>query len=113
MKIPNKAKLIEFLNSTKYNVPGAVGIVTATSIDLDEDSVWESNHDLKATLNVAGATLCTSGRLLNNITSTGSLQNAKIKIPENVSLTSAVAKNNSGVINLVSVNAASTATATR
>ena len=33
-------------------------------------------------------------------------------IPENVSLTSAVAKNNSGVINLVSVNAASTATAT-
>ena len=113
MKIPNKAKLIEFLNSTKYNVPGAVGIVTATSINLDEDSVlWESNYDLKATLNVAGATLCTSGRLLNNITSTGSLQNAKIKIPENVSLTSAVAKNNSGVINLVSVNAASTATAT-
>ena len=40
------------------------------------------------------------------------MQNAKIKIPENVSLTSAVAKNNSGVINLVSVNAASTATAT-
>ena len=119
MTIPNKAKLIKFLNSTKYNVPGAVGIVTATSIDLDErlkgsslDSVWESNYDLKATLNVAGATLCTSGRLLNNITSTGSLQNAKIKIPENVSLTSAVAKNNSGVINLVSVNAASTATAT-
>ena len=113
MTIPNKAKLIEFLNSTKYNVPGAVGIVTATSINLDEDSVlWESNYDLKATLNVAGATLCTSGRLLNNITSTGSLQNAKIKIPENVSLTSAVAKNNSGVINLVSVNAASTATAT-
>ena len=112
MTIPNKAKLIEFLNSTKYNVPGAVGIVTATSIDLDEGGVWESNHDLKATLNVAGATLCTSGRLLNNITSTGSLQNAKIKIPENVSLTSAVAKNNSGVINLVSVNAASSATAT-
>lgn len=112
MIIPNKAKLIEFLNSTKYNVPGAVGIVTATSINLDEDGVWESNYDLKATLNVAGATLCTSGRLLNNITSTGSLQNAKIKIPENVSLTSAVAKNNSGVINLVSVNAASTATAT-
>ena len=112
MKITNKAELIEFLNSTKYNVPGAVGIVTATSIDLDERGVWESNYDLKATLNVAGATLCTSGRLLNNITSTGSLQNAKIKIPENVSLTSAVAKNNSGVINLVSVNAASTATAT-
>lgn len=114
MTITNKAELIEFLNSTKYNVPGAVGIVTATSIDLDEDSVcvWKSNYDLKATLNVAGATLCTSGRLLNNITSTGSLQNAKIKIPENVSLTSAVAKNNSGVINLVSVNAASTATAT-
>ena len=113
MTIPNKAKLIEFLNSTKYNVPGAVGIVTATSINLDEDSVlWESNYDLKATLNVAGATLCTSGRLLNNITSTGSLQNAKIKIPENVSLSSAVAQNNSGVINLVSVNAASTATAT-
>ena len=112
MTITNKAELIEFLNSTKYNVPGAVGIVTATSIDLDKDSVWESNYDLKATLNVAGATLCTSGRLLNNITSTGSLQNAKIKIPENVSLSSAVAKNNSGVINLVSVNAASTATAT-
>ena len=112
MKITNKAELIEFLNSTKYNVPGAVGIVTATSIDLDSGRVWESNYDLKATLNVAGATLCTSGRLLNNITSTGSLQNAKIKIPENVSLTSAVAKNNSGVINLVSVNAASTATAT-
>lgn len=112
MKITNKAELIEFLNSTKYNVPGAVGIVTATSIDLDEDGIWESSYDLKATLNVAGATLCTSGRLLNNITSTGSLQNAKIKIPENVSLTSAVAKNNSGVINLVSVNAASTATAT-
>lgn len=112
MTITNKAELIEFLNSTKYNVPGAVGIVTATSINLDEGVVWESNYDLKATLNVAGATLCTSGRLLNNITSTGSLQNAKIKIPENVSLTSAVAKNNSGVINLVSVNAASTATAT-
>lgn len=112
MTIPNKAKLIEFLNSTKYNVPGAVGIVTATSIDLDEGGIWESSYDLKATLNVAGATLCTSGRLLNNITSTGALQNAKIKIPENVSLSSAVAQNNSGVINLVSVNAESSATAT-
>ncbi len=112
MIIPDKAKLIEFLSSTTYNVPGAVGIVNATSIDLDEGKKWESKYNLKATLNVAGATLCTSGRLLNNITSTGALQNAKIKIPKNVTLSSAVAQNNNGVINLVSVNAESTATAT-
>ena len=61
--INSKQELIDFLSSPKTNKAGMVGIIGPQTMDLDYEGSWDSEYDLNATLNLAGATLSTSERL--------------------------------------------------
>lgn len=128
--IKSRAELIEFLQNEDLNRAGNVAIIAATELDLDKkitpgatdkdpaiitDDPWTNynNHQLNATLNLAGATLKTSGRLLESISSTGNLIQGTIVMNNTTALPSAIAESNSGTIdniNLLVGNASATAT---
>lgn len=135
--IKSRAELLAFLNSTELNRAGNVAIIAATELDLDKlvtpgatkedpaivtDDPW-TNHNagtaekpfqLNATLNLAGATLKTSGRLVENISSTGNLIQGTIVMNNTTALPSAIAETNDGTIDNISLKVGNaTASATR
>lgn len=103
--ISTKQKLVDFLASNK-NQAGYVGIISANTLDLDEDNVWVTDYDLKATLNVAGATLKTSKRLFKDITTSGSIVNGTIEVKDDVTVDEAIAEKNSGTIEHIKLRTA-------
>ena len=135
--IKSRAELLAFLNDKDLNRAGNVAIIAATELDLDKkvtpgekegdpaiitDDPW-TNHNtgtaekpfqLNATLNLAGATLKTSGRLVKSISSTGNLIQGTIVMNNATALPSAIAETNDGTIDNISVIVGNTsASATR
>lgn len=133
--IKSRAELLAFLNDEDLNRAGNVAIIAATELDLDKmvtpgekegdpaiitPDLW-TNHNtaekpfqLNATLNLAGATLKTSGRLVESISSTGNLIQGTVVMNNTTALPSAIAKTNDGTIDNISVIVGNTsASATR
>lgn len=134
--IKSREELLAFLNSTELNRAGNVAIIAATELDLDKlvtpgatkddpattiDDSWTNYNDgtagksleLNATLNLAGAKLKTSGRLVEKISSTGNLIQGTIVMNNSTALPSAIAATNDGTIDnisLVSGNVSASAT---
>lgn len=102
--INNRAELIEFLTG-EDNKAGNVGLVVPNSLPLDADGQdWDgSGYTLKATLNLAGATLTTKSQLLKDIDRTGSIINGTIHVTDEFDAESAVASVNRGNIERVHV----------
>lgn len=124
--IKSREELLAFLNDADLNRAGNVAIIAATELDLDKlvtpgatdkdpatitDDPWTNYNDgtdsksltLNATLNLAGATLKTSGRLFENISSTGNLIQGTIVMNNTTALPSAIAATNNGTIDHISV----------
>lgn len=124
--IKSRAELLAFLNDEDLNRAGNVAIIAATELDLDKmvtpgekegdpaiitDDPWKNHNtgtaekpfQLNATLNLAGATLKTSGRLVESISSTGNLIQGTIVMNNATALPSAIAETNDGTIDNISV----------
>lgn len=118
--ITSRKELIGFLSDEDANRSGNVAIISAINIDLDKDEngntdPW-TNHsafELKGTLNLAGATLETSGRLFTKLSSTANLINGTIRMKNTAPVTCAIAETNEGTIERVTVSAYNRATASR
>lgn len=101
--INNRKQLEDFLKS-KDNKAGNVALIVPNAISLkDSTEAWDTNYNLKATLNLAGAKLSVNRRLLKNIERTGSIVNGEIIVADDFSGESAVALSNSGTIERVRV----------
>lgn len=130
--IKTRQELIDFLASEDLNKAGNVAIIAATELDLDtkvtpgatdkdedvkEPDPWSGstyqNYTLNATLNLAGATLETSGRLFNQMSSTANLINGNIVMKNTSPVTAAVAQINEGSIDRINVTGYSQASASR
>lgn len=134
--IKSRAELLAFLNDPELNRAGNVAIISATELDLDkkvtpgatkddpsiiEDDPWTNYNDgtsgksltLNATLNLAGATLRSSGRLVETISSTGNLIQGTIVMNNTTGLPSAIAKTNQGTIDHITLMGNQDATVTR
>lgn len=124
--IKSREELLAFLKSTELNRAGNVAIIAATELDLDKkvtpgatkddpaiitEDPWTNYNDgtegksleLNATLNLAGAKLKTSGRLVENISSTGNLIQGTIVMNNTTALPSAIAETNDGTIDNISL----------
>lgn len=103
--IKNRAEFIEFLNDEKKNKPGNVAIFQATQMWLDSDTaVWEDDKTLKATLNLAGATIYTRHRVFKELTNSATIINGNIEILDGTNVDAAIAQVNRGIIERVSLN---------
>lgn len=125
--IKSREELIAFLRDADLNRAGNVAIIAATELDLDKavtggdtptitDDSWanHSTYTLNATLNLAGATLKSSGRLLESISSTGNLLHGTVVMNNATSLPTAIAQTNDGTIdNITLIVGNKTASATR
>lgn len=114
--IKSRAELLSFLGDNDLNRAGNVAIISAIELDLDKlvtpgttkddpptitNDPWtnyNSGLELNATLNLAGATIKTSGRLVKSISSTGNLLHGTIVMNNSTALTSAIAETNDGTI---------------
>lgn len=109
--IKSRQDLIDFLGSTELNKAGNVAIIAANELNLDYDEVRKSsdlwtnhnNQTLNATLNLAGASLKTSGRLFSAMTSTANLINGSVVMNNAQAVPSAIAETNEGTIERVNV----------
>lgn len=116
--IGNKKELLDFLRSSDDNAAGNVGIIAVSSIDLDEDvkdengntlnsdeypAKWPADLVLNSTLNMGGATLKTSSRFLDKISSTGRIINGSIEVKKNTKIETAVCQDNEGSVNRIRV----------
>lgn len=102
--IKTRADLEAFLTDTDKNKPGNVGLIVPGALPLNDGAEWNSdNYNLKATLNLAGATLSVNSRLVNNIERTGSIVNGEIKVDDSFNQECAVANTNLGTIERVHV----------
>lgn len=121
--IVSREQLLSFLQSNR-NKAGNVAIISAQELDLDkkvtpgatsadapkiEDDPWTRYNtlELHASLNMAGATFRTSGRLFETIKSTGNLINGTIVMTNNSEspVDAAIAeKNEGGTIERISVS---------
>lgn len=129
--IKSRAELIDFLSDADLNRAGNVAIIAATELDLDKlvtpgategaeptitDDPWTnySGFTLNATLNLAGASLKSSGRLVQEISSTGNLLHGTIVMNHTMALPSAIAETNKGTIDNINLLVGNTeASATR
>lgn len=101
--INNRTELESFLSDPDKNKPGNVGLLVPNALSLSDGEEWNSTYDLKATLNLAGATLSVNKRLLNNIERTGSIVNGVIKVSDSFNDDCAVATKNEGTIERVHI----------
>lgn len=108
--INTKQELIDFLASEKTNKAGMVGIISPKTMNLDLDGEWVTQYDLNATLNIAGATLSTSSRLFNTISSSGTITNGNIELKNGKTVDAVVAQTNSGTIERLNIRTEKTAT---
>lgn len=111
--INNRKELEDFLSNPDENKPGNVGLIVPGALPLTDGEEWNSNYDLKATLNLAGATLSINKQLLRNIERTGSIVNGEIRVTENFNGETAVAQTNSGTIERVHITTSGELTTTR
>ena len=112
VQITSRDDLINFLKSDK-NKAGTVAIVVPPQLNLEGDGdehkgSWESYNDyeLKATLNLAGATLHTEHQIFNKIGPMGNVINGSITVGNSSSPTevpAAIAKTNLGNIERITV----------
>lgn len=98
--IPNKTKLLEFLNNK--NKPGEIGLISANEIDLDEGNQWEPRA-LNCMLNLAGGTLKCHGKVFTDMSADATLINGTIHITGTSPFTAAIADNNKGNIEQINV----------
>lgn len=111
--INNRWELDQFLKSKEMNKPGNVGLIVPNAMSL-VDSAWVcGEHDLKATLNLAGAKLTTDKQFLGTIERTGSLVNGEIIISDGFNGATSVATKNEGTIERVRVTTSSELTTAR
>lgn len=101
--IENRAQLEAFLNDTDKNKAGNVGLLVPNSLSLSEGDAWPQTYDLKATLNLAGATLNVNRRLFNKIERTGSIVNGVVLVDDAFNGDAAVASVNQGTIERIRV----------
>ena len=92
VQISTRQQLYEFLSNPQKNKAGAVAIIVPNSLNLEKngnaDLAWDYNTDddvnndlpLRATLNLAGATLRTDHPLFKTIYPTGNIVNGTITI---------------------------------
>lgn len=110
--IKSRQDLIDFLGDSDLNSSGNMAIIGATELDLDEDDDPWTNYDdfeLKATLNLASATITSSGRLFKTITSTGNLIQGTVLMNNTSPIPSAIAETNEGTIDNISLVSGSSA----
>lgn len=101
--IKNLDGLKAFLSDEKKNKEGSTGIIQPTELNLDADGAWSSQYTLKATLNLAGCVLKTSHQLFQNMTSSANLVNGTIEVQEDATVKYAIADENFGTIERVTV----------
>mgnify|MGYP003315604463 CR=1 FL=1 len=101
--IETREDLESFLFDPNKNKPGNVGLIVPGALPLNDGDDWPSTYDLKATLNLAGATLSVNKRLVNKIERTGSIVNGVIKVDDSFNQDCAVANINQGTIERVHV----------
>lgn len=102
--INNREELEDFLKDEKKNKAGNVGLIVPNALPLNDGEAWASNsYNLKATLNLAGATLSVNKRLLNTIERTGSIVNGEINVTDVFGDESAVALTNQGTVERIRV----------
>lgn len=124
--ITSRKELLDFLNDPDANRAGNVAVISAVELDLDKevnadkttsDDLWSQstyqNFELKATLNLAGARLETSGRLFKSMASTANLINGTVVMKNTTPVMSAIAETNEGTIERVNVLVYNKATASR
>ena len=113
VQITSRDDLINFLQSDK-NKAGTVAIVVPPQLNLEADGdehegSWESynNYELKATLNLAGATLHTEHQIFNKIGPMGNVINGSITVGNSSSppteVPAAIAETNLGNIERITV----------
>lgn len=106
--IKSRKELIDFLDSEDLNRAGNVAIIAATELDLDTivndvPELWSCDKTLNATLNLAGATLKSSGRLFPSISSTGNLLHGTVVMNNTTALPTAIAQTNDGTIDNITL----------
>ena len=134
--IKTRSELLSFLGSDDLNRSGNVAIIAAPELNLDQrlDTTYQTNaagkqdtivtaaddpwtgysgKTLRATLNLAGATLSTSGQLFGLMTSTANLINGTVEMRNQSPVNSAICGMNEGNIERVNVAAYSQATASQ
>lgn len=104
-QINDRKELREFLENPKKNKPGNVAIIVPNSIDLEEESGLPASWiplPLNCTLNMAGSCFRTEHPVFSSVGSSGSLVNGIVTVGD-VSVTSAVALENKGTLDHITV----------
>lgn len=100
--INDEEELIEFLRSEDKNKAGNVGLIVPNAMPLSDS--WDgSDYNLKATLNLAGATISLGKQFLHKIDRTGSLVNGEVLVSDAFNDASAVVSENHGTVERVRV----------
>ena len=101
--ISSRETLLAFLQNPEQNKAGNVAIVGVETLDLTKTESGEaagdwdpSNLVLKSTLNIGGSTIILPGRLLDKVTSTGSIISGRIELTKDVD--AALCKENEGTL---------------
>jgi len=105
IQINSRKELREFLESDK-NKAGNVAVIVPSSLMLEQEDgtakEW-TPQPLNCTLNMAGATFRTNHRVFSTIGSSGNIVNGTISVGEDASVDAAVATENLGTIERVTV----------
>lgn len=100
--INDEDQLKDFLTSKDKNKAGNVGLIVPNAMPLSDS--WDgSTYNLKATLNLAGATISLGKQFLQKIDRTGSLVNGEVLVSDAFNDASAVASKNHGTVERVRV----------
>lgn len=104
-----RSQLIDFLTDPEKNKPGNMAMIVPNALPLDSAGIsWDGReYELKATLNLANASLSTSHQLLNKIDRTGSIINGEIAVSDAFTDKTAIANENKGTIERVRVTTSS------
>ena len=101
--ISSRETLLAFLQNPEQNKAGNVAIVGVTTLDLTKTESGTTAEDwnpkgleLKSTLNIGGSTIILPGRLLDKVTSTGSIISGRIELTKSVD--AALCKENEGTL---------------
>lgn len=119
IQIPDRYTLDKFLKDPNLNKAGNTAIISAANLDLTDTTWTASLYELKANLNLAGATIKTNKQFLGSVASTSTIVNGVISVngenngDANGIVDAAICSENHGVIQQVTITTDGKAKATK
>ncbi len=119
IQIPDRYTLDQFLRNPDLNKAGNTAIISAATLNLTDSAWTASDYELKANLNLAGATIRTNKQFLGKVASSSTIVNGVISMNAdnngggNGTVDAAICSENHGTIQQVTIVSDGNAKATK